>query len=99
MSSSTSIMSLCSWNMTHTFMTTLLLPLVSHPYRFFVVEITDSRLVHIRENLPNFLVPLYDVLCDTLLSGFRIIGIEKGSSTATSGGHGHDRLCVYSIVS
>jgi len=60
-----------------------------------VVEVTDSLLVHnIRANLPDFLIPLYDVLRDTLLSGLQIIGIGKGASTATSGGHGHDRLCV-----
>lgn len=81
--------------MTHMLMTTLLLPLVSHPQGFFVAEITDSLLAYsIRANLPNILIPLYDGLRDTLLSGLQIIGIEKGSSTATSGGHGLIRLCV-----
>jgi hypothetical protein len=35
--------------------------------------------------LPDFLIPQYDVLRDTLLSWLQILGFVKGPSTAISG--------------
>lgn len=38
-----------------------------------------------RAYLPDFLVPQYDILRETLVSWLQTFGIVKGSSTAASG--------------
>jgi len=39
----------------------------------------------IKAYLPDFLIPHYEALCDTLVSLLQVLGIAKGSSTAASG--------------
>ncbi|KAF8485237.1 glucosidase II beta subunit-like-domain-containing protein [Russula ochroleuca] len=39
----------------------------------------------IKAYLPDFLIPQYEFLRDTLVSGLQVLGIVKGSSTAASG--------------
>jgi len=43
-----------------------------------------SPLYNVKAYLPDFLIPQYDILRDTLLSGLQLLGIVKGSSTAAS---------------
>ena len=48
--------------------------------------IIDSLKAHdIKAYLPDFLIPQYDVLRDSLVSLLQVLGIVKGSSTAASG--------------
>ena len=71
-------------------------PLVSTQQRIFVSLTTNSVIVYnVKAYLPDFLIPQYDILRDTLLSGLQLLGIVKGSSTAASGEPSHDWLYVY----
>jgi len=50
----------------------------------FIDEQASVSPLHIRAYLPDFLIPQYDVLRDTLLPGLQILGIIDGSSSAAS---------------